>query len=269
MAQVARAVTFDLWQTLILDMPNLEAERARLRREAMRAAFTGSGHDVPGEVLDAAYHSVIDSYNQVWDTLRDLSHDEQIELLVQRLDADVSRLVDQVVKERLANGFHEVIATVPPTAMEGAVSVLEELKAAGYRLGLICNTGRTPGSALRPVLRKMGILRLLDVDVFSNEVGWRKPDERIFQATLRGLGVAPEDAIHVGDNPWTDIFGAHAAGMRAVLFSTYHPATVPGWVAYDAPPPDFQGSTEPDAEITALSELSGVIRQLNATGAVP
>ncbi len=259
-------VTFDLWQTLIADAPEHEDRRSALRREAMRRALLVGGHEVTHEALEHAYRGVMDSYNEVWATERDLTLEEQIELLLRRLDGAIAGPVIPEVHQALARVFHDVIGSVPPLPLEGAVAVLGELKESGYRLGLICNTGRTPGSALRPLLEEMGILPLLDVVSFSNEVGWRKPNARIFKETLRQLGAGPHEAVHIGDNAWTDVYGARSAGMRAVLFSAYHPGQVPGWMAYDAPPPDFQDWTEPDAHIKALAELPPVLRGLNPPG---
>ena len=46
--------------------------------------------------------------------------------------------------------------------------------------------------------------------------GVRKPDPLIFWLTLDELGVAPEHAVHVGDDPVLDVQGAKDAGMRAI-----------------------------------------------------
>ncbi|MEE9172623.1 MAG: HAD-IA family hydrolase, partial [candidate division NC10 bacterium] len=51
---------------------------------------------------------------------------------------------------------------------------------------------------------------------FSDVVGIRKPDPKIFHLTLEPLGVSPDHALHVGDNLSTDIHGARGVGMWAV-----------------------------------------------------
>ena len=62
-----------------------------------------------------------------------------------------------------------------------------------------------------------GLLELVDDVVTSAEVGAAKPDARIFQRALALAGVAPEQAVHVGDSLANDIAGAQALGIRAVL----------------------------------------------------
>jgi FMN phosphatase YigB (HAD superfamily) len=99
------------------------------------------------------------------------------------------------------------------------VELLLALRAAGVRTALICDTGFSPGRAVRQLLSRVGLLEYLEVQVFSEEVEAPKPDPRPFRAALDGLGVAAEGAVHVGDLRRSDIAGALAAGMRAVRFS--------------------------------------------------
>jgi HAD superfamily hydrolase (TIGR01549 family) len=53
----------------------------------------------------------------------------------------------------------------------------------------------------------------LDAVVTSVGCGWRKPDERAFEAAADALDVAPADLLHVGDDPDAD-GGVEAAGGR-------------------------------------------------------
>jgi FMN phosphatase YigB (HAD superfamily) len=53
---------------------------------------------------------------------------------------------------------------------------------------------------------------------FSNELGWLKPDPKIFHHTLAELGVPPEQAVHIGDTDDLDVEGARAAGMYSARY---------------------------------------------------
>jgi putative hydrolase of the HAD superfamily len=70
--------------------------------------------------------------------------------------------------------------------------------------------------SLRGVLGATGLTALLDGIVISAEVGTSKPDPAIFARGLAVAGVRPDEALHVGDTPETDVAGALAAGLRAV-----------------------------------------------------
>jgi HAD superfamily hydrolase (TIGR01549 family) len=94
---------------------------------------------------------------------------------------------------------------------EDALPVLDELRAAQLRIGLVSNGIRD----LTEFVAHHG----LDVDavVDSRTHGRVKPHPTIFQAALGKLGVDAADAVMVGDSPEEDIEGARALGMRAIL----------------------------------------------------
>ena len=71
--------------------------------------------------------------------------------------------------------------------------------------------------ALAAHLADIGIGHLLDAVVVSAEIGVAKPDPRIFAAALEAVGVGPEAAMHVGDDPRRDLHGAEMAGIMGVL----------------------------------------------------
>jgi putative hydrolase of the HAD superfamily len=62
---------------------------------------------------------------------------------------------------------------------------------------------------------------LMDLIVTSALVGYEKPDPRTYLAALQPLGIAPARALHVGDQPRSDIVGARGVGMGAVLLDRY------------------------------------------------
>jgi putative hydrolase of the HAD superfamily len=82
--------------------------------------------------------------------------------------------------------------------------------------------------------------------VFSDQLGFAKPDPRIFAKALEGIGVAAAGCAFVGDNPHTDIAGAQAAGMFAVQVGSK----------------EREGIT-PDARIDDLRGLIGLLNTLS------
>lgn len=94
-----------------------------------------------------------------------------------------------------------------------AAPALSALRRAGLRLAAVSNWD----CSLRAVLAELGLSGALDDVVVSAEAGVSKPDPRIFVATLEHLRCTPEDALFVGDSLETDVLGARAAGIRALL----------------------------------------------------
>jgi len=98
---------------------------------------------------------------------------------------------------------------------EGAREALARLRQAGLRLGVVSNSdGR-----VEEALAAAGLRAYFDVVIDSAIAGIEKPDPAIFRAALEALGVAPEEALYVGDLYEVDILGANAAGIPAVLFA--------------------------------------------------
>ena len=95
------------------------------------------------------------------------------------------------------------------------VESLSKLRAAGLRLGIVSNSDGRVDEALTAA----GLRQYFDVVVDSALVGIEKPNPAIFLAALDALGVAPEEALYVGDLYEVDVVGAQAAGMEAVLLA--------------------------------------------------
>jgi putative hydrolase of the HAD superfamily len=116
-------------------------------------------------------------------------------------------------------GYIEPVLHLPPELSPRAEEAVRELASRGVALGIISNTGRTPGVILRRVLERHDLLRHFTAISYSDEVGYRKPDAEIFRRTLAELGVGAGEAAHVGDNPVADVQGAQGAGMRGVHYA--------------------------------------------------
>jgi putative hydrolase of the HAD superfamily len=82
-----------------------------------------------------------------------------------------------------------------------------------YRLGLITNG---TGATQRAKLSSLAVEGLFDPIIISGEVGFRKPDARIFELGMASWGLPREAVLFVGDDPVSDIQGAREAGMRAL-----------------------------------------------------
>ena len=93
------------------------------------------------------------------------------------------------------------------TLYDDVAPVLAELRGM-LRLGVITN-----GNA---DLEVIGLHHHFEVALSSARFGRAKPDPSIFLAACEAMGVAPQDAVYVGDDLRLDVLGAQAAGMRAV-----------------------------------------------------
>ncbi|MGD9765681.1 MAG: HAD family hydrolase [Candidatus Binatia bacterium] len=91
--------------------------------------------------------------------------------------------------------------------------VLAALRARGLTLAAVSNADGRVAAALAA----SGIAGHFAAIIDSHEVGFEKPDPRIFHLALEACGVAAAEAIYVGDIYELDVRGARNAGMEAVL----------------------------------------------------
>lgn len=97
--------------------------------------------------------------------------------------------------------------------MPGALDTLRWLRAEGYRTAMISMCAPdTP-----PLWRASPLAKLVEVEVFSSEVGLRKPQPEIYLHACERLGVEPSACLYVGDGSFGELSGAAALGMHAVL----------------------------------------------------
>lgn len=71
-----------------------------------------------------------------------------------------------------------------------------------------------------PEMRAVGIEGYFQPIIVSGDLGFRKPDKRIFEAALNGLDLPPENVLFVGNDMYRDIYGAKQFGMKTVFFSS-------------------------------------------------
>ncbi len=134
--------------------------------------------------------------------------DQQIRDIARLLGRD--DLADSTVSEVMdlrVRFFRETLMPRP-----GAIDVLERLRATGFKLGLISDC-----SAEAPLVWPMTpFASVVDVAVFSCDVGCQKPDARIYRAAWEPLGVDPSECLFVGDGMSQELSGAQRVGMLAV-----------------------------------------------------
>ena len=215
-----RLVTFDFWDTLVTDSAdNLRAQRA-LRIVAIRDALRAAGAAV-SEVEAEEIHerSGVLLAERFWSRNRDPSREEQLRLVLDTGGPGIAARLSSATCQAALDAYTSPVLAHPPDLSPGTARAVKELAAHGVSLGIVSNTGRTPGVILRRVLERHGLLAYFSAISYSDEVGVRKPEAEIFRLTLARTGVAPSEAVHIGDNPDADVAGAQSFGMRAAHYT--------------------------------------------------
>lgn len=101
---------------------------------------------------------------------------------------------------------------------------LEWARQQGYRIWVL--TDADP-YFVRDVLPSTGLPDLWEGVITAAEAGYPKPEAPIFRLALQRAGVAPSQAIMIGDSYERDVEGARAAGIpRAVLVDRHRARTI-------------------------------------------
>ena len=220
------AILFDLWQTLVRDTRERQAITVR---QQLVADFLKTRNITPPENLADAFIAGGKRFFEVYET------EQRTATLAERLhwifqfcgydfeDAELGDLMNQVAEAGLL---------LNPEPTPHVKEILRTLSRQ-YPLGVVSDTGFTPGRVLRKHLERHGLLQYISVFSFSDETGHAKPHPQSFMTVLNQLKVAPENAIHCGDLPKHDVIGAHNLGMTTVLYTGHHA------VALDGIKPDY------------------------------
>jgi HAD superfamily hydrolase (TIGR01549 family) len=110
---------------------------------------------------------------------------------------------------RAYHSQHNLWETIPADV----VPALERVRRMGLQIAVVSNANGT----LCATFERLGLAQSVDCVIDSAEIGFEKPDPRIFERTLERLGARRESTLHVGDIYHVDIVGARAAGIRAML----------------------------------------------------
>jgi putative hydrolase of the HAD superfamily len=195
-----RAVLFDVDFTLCRPGPELSAERYARIAERHGVVIDVSRYDDAREAaaLNLKRHPELLHDDTVWHRFT-----EEIFVRMGGPEEIASECATEIEQGWEVSENFELF--------EDALPVLEELRAAELRLGLVSNGIRD--------LNEFVAHHRLDVDaiVGSRAHGYVKPHPTIFQSALQQLGVDAPAAVMVGDSLEEDIAGARALGMRAIL----------------------------------------------------
>ena len=251
---MVKAVTFDLWDTVIHDDSDEETRRARglpSKAEARRAlALEVIGRHAPLDEtrLRSAYDTMEAAFNHVW-------HEQHVTWTVAErvsvLLAGLRCTLPEADRAELVAGLEEMEITVAPHPGEGIGEAIGAL-AGSFKLGVVSDAIYTPGRCLREWLRMHDLLEHFQGFAFSDEVGHSKPHRARFASVASQLGVEISDMLHIGDRDHNDVRGPHALGMKAVLFTATRDRD--------------KDDTEADAICARAADLADIVRRVAAKG---
>jgi len=205
---LTRGVIFDFIGTLanVKDY-DMEGSKRKLHKAIQQSGFNVGLNDFLEAYSDAhekyrlvRYEELVEVTNAIWisEALNKLGFKTTPE--------------DECVKMAVNVFFEDYVNSLElrPCAKQ----VLEEVSA-NYVMGLISNFTYAP--VIYHGLRKLNIARFFNAVLVSEEVGWRKPNRKIFEEALKRLRLSASETVYVGDSPLEDIAGAKSVGMKTIF----------------------------------------------------
>lgn len=212
-----RMVTFDLYDTLV------EAEPPgwiRFQSALEMSGFEVALHDVMRAYTAGQRFFTIEN-GQV--PIRDRSPEERnsFQLALARVSLDALNLpTDDGTVESVKTNFRDDTKAgkiLRYVAYSEVNKVLERLRNQEIIVAVVSNADRD----VTEFCLHMGFAEHMDIIVTSALVGFEKPDRRTFEAALEPFNMPPGSALHVGDQPDSDVLGARNIGMAAALIDRY------------------------------------------------
>ena len=215
-----KAVTFDLWDTMICD----ESDEPKRVAQGLRPKPAERRHllwQALSDLAPIAPEAVAEAYDEADADFRKAWHEDAVTWTIdERLRQVLDRLERELPAETLAEvirAHEEMELAVTPDSVEGIAEALAGL-ALRFRLSVVSDTIFSPARTLRRLLDLHGLKDFFAGFAFSDEVGRSKPHPAIFESAAEQLGVEPSEMLHIGDREDKDVRGAKALGMKAILF---------------------------------------------------
>ena len=238
-----RAVIFDFLGTLA-------AVHGYSYEESMKKMYrslTNDGFEMPYERFREVYDQVHHKYQRIrYEKLVEVTNAVWLSEALNQLGF-VTKPDDEAVKRAINIFFEDNLTSFRPRPC--ASETLRRLSES-YSLALISNFTYAP--VIYAGLRRLRFSKFFNAVLVSEDVGWRKPDPKIFEEALKRLNKIVEQTIFVGDNPAEDIQGAKNMGMKAVFVPSQF-FTVE----------DVKGaSPQPDIILSSLCKLPQILPQM-------
>jgi HAD superfamily hydrolase (TIGR01549 family) len=216
-------VTFDLYDTLV----ELHPKRwERLKSALDRLGVQSNLDDLrAADVIAEDYFTIVNGaiplrdrpaadrerlrleYMNVWLEAAGIPHDE---LLVREARQEyLAEFETPAVSDSPYGGYLVFDDVVPATI---------RLHEAGIKTAIISNADND----VTNFCMHLDFAKGMDLIVTSALIGYEKPHIKTYEAAFIPLGIDPTHALHIGDQPKSDVVGALNAGMRAALIDRYH-----------------------------------------------
>ena len=233
-----QAITFDLWNTLLTNRFYSD-----LRLEYLTQFLESKKLPYSLDNIEDAFRSAFYLPERNYEENDHIYTEDRISKMLKILKLDLTKFDSDLIKRE----FEEVMLRDPPPLKLGVKKTLKVLSS-DYKIGLISNTGITPGRVISKVFQEYEIFKFFQVKIYSDEIGYYKPHPILFKTALKKLECSPQNSIHIGDKLETDIKGAKDNNMFTIWFNDSNSLG--------------SENIQPDYEIHEIPEVIQIVKNL-------
>ncbi len=211
----AKLVLFDLDGTLLCQQPTLHQTLLTFLEEL------GCRPDHEAQAAGARWADQYWAQADSADRMQEFHQDKsafwpvyaQQYLSAMDLSEDILDSIVEEIVQSLTESFKPEVKLA-----EYSKDLLWRLRARQVMTGLVSNRHHP----LTGLAIDLGLIDLFDFTLSAGQIGRRKPDGLIFEQALAMAGhISPNEAVYIGDNYYTDVVGAHSAGLSAILIDRH------------------------------------------------
>jgi putative hydrolase of the HAD superfamily len=207
--------SYDLWLTLIKSNPQFKSKRNLLFKD-----FFDVECSIEKVTEVVRYYDVLcNNINE--NTGRNIDTYEIYYLILNALNVKVNN-----IDTKQLNLFYKETELLfmeykPQLLFPKIDSLFEEIKAQGKTMNILSNTGFIKGYTLRKIIADYGLEQYFSFQIYSDEVGFSKPNHKIYQLVYDQINssneITKKEVLHIGDNIVADYNGAKNFGFDAYL----------------------------------------------------
>jgi len=235
-------------RALLLDLDDTILDDSTRVQESWRQACASHAHRLSPLDAEVVIDAIRKTSKWFWDD-PDRHREGRLQLEAARRQVVRLALRELGVEDvELADGIGDAYSHHRDVGMEPlpeAIETVRWLRSTGRRLALLTNGA---AAAQRKKITRFEITDLFDAILVEGELGFGKPDERVYRRALDALGVKPADAWMVGDNLEWDVAAPQKLGMTGV------------WIDARGRGVPEQSPVRPDHIVRSLSEIRSLMK---------
>ncbi|MFD2907571.1 HAD family hydrolase [Flavobacterium ardleyense] len=208
-------VSFDLWLTLIRSNPEFKKKRNLLFKEYFEIDASIEKVTEVVRYYDVLCNSINEKSGLNFNTF------EIYYLILNALHVNIEE-IDSIKLNEFYRETERLFMEFKPNLIYSDLDLLlKEMTEKGKTVNILSNTGFIKGNTLRKLLEYYDLTKYFSFQIYSDETGFSKPNQKMFQLVYDQVGenntIQKQEILHVGDNAKADYDGAINFGFRALL----------------------------------------------------